>query len=506
MARTKARGLLVGRREILKWGGVAFGSSALSACGVGAGATDSADLTAIDFALLRQQLGGKLLAPTDAGYDNARLVFNPLFDDRRPQAVVRCATPDDVQACVAFARKNPALRLAARSGGHSYAGYSSPDKGLVVDLRAMKSVVVNPDGTTVVGAGARLFDVYSAVAAAGRCLPAGSCPSVGVSGLTLGGGIGVMARLHGLTCDALVAADIVLSDGTRKTVSAENDPDLFWALRGGGGGNFGIVTSFTFAAPKAPSSMFVWKLRFPTGATAHVLDAWQKWIAELPRETWSNCVVSAGDPATCRVGGSFVGSQKTLDGLLDDLVRRVGSQPTTRTTTEKSYIDAMRFFGGCSQLTTQQCHVNTEGGTLAREGFVASSRMLEAPMSDPSRVTELMTHFTGMDLLFDSLGGAVADIAPDATAFPHRNALASVQVYKGTTAQGRDATAKEVGEVQSALASIVGKGTYANYIDPNMENWAEAAYGGNLARLQDVSRKFDADGFFTFAQSLAPRG
>jgi FAD/FMN-containing dehydrogenase len=466
-------------------------------------ASGSEDLTGVDFGSLRSALGERLLIRTDRGYDNARLVFNPLFDDRRPQAVVQCSSADDVQACVAFARSHPSLKLAARSGGHSYAGYSAPDNGLVVDLRAMKNVDVRSDGTTVVGAGARLFDVYSAVAAAGRCLPAGSCPSVGVSGLTLGGGIGVLARLHGLTCDALVAADIVLADGTRKTVSAESDPDLFWALRGGGGGNFGIVTAFTFAAPPAPPSMMVFSLHFPAGATAQVLGAWQEWIASLPNEVWSNCVVSGGTPPTCRVGGSFVGSATTLGGLLDALVRKVGSAPTTRTSSEKTYLDAMKYFAGCSQKTQVQCHVSTEGGQLQREAFVASSRMLEAPMSDPSQISSLMSRFAGMDLLFDSLGGAVGAIDPGATAFPHRRALASVQVYKGTTTQARAEATREVGEVQSALATIVGRGTYANYIDPNMADWAAAAYGDNLARLQEVSRAHDPDGFFSFAQALA---
>jgi hypothetical protein len=210
-----------------------------------------------------------------------------------------------------------------------------------------------------------------------------------------------------------------------------------------------------------------------------------------------------GESANLRVRGSFVGSAKDLDALLDALVRNVGSGPTTQTATEKTYIDAMRYFGGCSQLTAEKCHVITEGGQLEREGFVASSRMLEAPMSDPSRVTALVSNFTGLDLLFDSLGGAVGEIAPDATAFPHRRALASVQIYKGTTSQTRTAATRDVGDVQAALATIVGQGAYINYIDPNMKSWAEAAYGDNLARLQEVSQKHDADGFFSFAQALA---
>jgi FAD/FMN-containing dehydrogenase len=496
---------LVRRRDVLKWTGLALGTSALDASGLRTSEAASDDVTTFDFAPLRSRLGGRLLLPRDRGYDDARLVFNTLFDHRRPEAVVQCATPDDVQACVAFARNSPSLRLAARSGGHSYAGYSAPDNGLVVDLRAMKRIDVKSDGTTVVGAGARLFDIYSAVAAAGRCLPSGSCPSVGVSGITLGGGIGVMARLHGLTCDSLVAADIVLADGTRKTVDAEHHADLFWALRGGGGGNFGIVTSFTFAAPPAPASMMVFSLCFPAGAATEVLGAWQEWIASLPNEAWSNCIVSAGRPPTCKVGGAFVGSAAHLDGLLDALVRKVGTSPTKRTASEESYLGAMRYFAHCEHRTAQQCHVVTEGGDVDRRAFVASSRMLEAPMSDPSQVTALVSRSTGVDLLFDSFGGAIAEVDPRATAFPHRRALASIQVLKGTTRSARAEATRDVAEVQSALATIAGQGAYVNYIDPNMPNWAEAAYGDNLPRLQVVSRKYDPDGFFSFAQALVSR-
>src|SRR5262249_29962523 len=141
-------------------------------------------------------------------------------------------------------------------------------------------------------------------------------------------------------------------------------------------------------------------------------------------------------------------------------------------------------------------------GQLQREAFVASSRMLEAKMGDPTQVTSLLSTVKGLDVLFDSLGGAVADVGSDATAFPHRNALASVQIYKGTTSSAQTSAAKDVATVQSALAEIVGGGAYVNYIDPNMDGWAEASYKGNLSRLQSVANAVDPDRFFTFAQSI----
>jgi FAD/FMN-containing dehydrogenase len=492
---------LISRRSLLAWGGVALGSAA---CGgeTSFDTPSAAALTEKDWRALRTRLGSRLSLPTDASYDGARVVFNPLFDGRRPGAVAACVSPDDVKACVEFARAK-SLAIAARSGGHSYAGYSTPDNALVVDLRPMNQVKVNDDGTAVIGAGARLIDVYSGLAAGGRCLPGGSCPSVGISGLTLGGGIGVLARLHGLTCDVLVSADVVLADGTLKTVSADTDPDLFFALRGGGGGNFGLVTSFTFAVPEAPS-IVVFSLPFPAGSAAQVLGAWQEWLSDLPNELWSNCVLSAGNPAACHVGGSFVGTEARLGDLLDALVRGAGVEPVVRRVTSMRYLDAMRYFGGCSRKTVAQCHLANEkgGGRLTREAFVASSRMLDAPMQDPSSVTALLEQRQGIDVLFDSLGGAVAELAPDETAFVHRDALASVQIYKGTTADKRDEAAREVGELQAALANIVGQGAYINYIDPNQDDWAKASYGANLDRLQRVARAVDPDGFFNFAQAI----
>jgi hypothetical protein len=498
----------VSRRSLLTWAGIAAAAAA-TGCSVDAeddaAAAEEEDLvSAADWSGLESRLHGKLVRPGQPAYASARLSYNPLYDDRMPAGVAEVANAADVQQCIAFARKE-GIRIAARSGGHSYAGYSTPDKGLIVDLGAMSTIRVNADGTADVGAGARLADVYATLGAKGVCVPGGSCPSVGIGGLTLGGGIGVLARLHGLTCDSLLAADIVLPDGTLKTVSAENDPDLYWGLRGGGGGNFGIVTSFKFKTYPAPN-IEVFMLQFPAGSVADVLAAWQTWVHNAPRELWSNCIVSAGNPASCRVGGSFVGTAAALDGLLAKLkaAARVAPIASGSYTIAKSYIDAMRYFAGCAKLSTAQCHLAKPGGagTLERESFVASSRIVSAPIADPAKIANLLRAYRGLDLLFDSLGGAVSALAPDATAFPHRNAIASVQVYKGCDAAGRSAATREVGEIQRALASIVGKGAYANYIDPNQADWATATYGGNLPKLQALAAKYDPDQVFGNTQGV----
>jgi FAD/FMN-containing dehydrogenase len=445
-----------------------------------------------DWAALRARLPGGLVLPGENGYDTARRSYNPQFDSRQPAAVARCTRPADVQACVEVAR-NARIPLAARGGGHSYAGYSTPDSGLVADLRPMSQVRVEPDGTAVVGAGARLMEVYAALAESGRCLPAGSCPTVGVAGLTLGGGIGVLARKYGLTCDRLTAAEVVTADGTVRTVSGDSSDgaDLFWALRGGGGGNFGVVTSFTFATEPAPD-VVVFSARYPAGSVADALGAWQEWLGTAPPELWSNCVISAGTPPACRIGGSFVGSEADCHALLDQLPAASKVRVTT-----KDYLAAMRYFGGCSQRGVEACRPQPAGGELGRESFVASSRMLYAPV-DPAALVGLVDGHMGLDVLLDSLGGAVSAVEPAATAFPHRKALASAQIY----ASAGGAATQSVAEIRDGLGTLAGPHGYVNYIDPTMPDWASAYYGDNLARLRQVADRYDPDAVFGFAQAV----
>lgn len=453
-----------------------------------------------DWQALRARLGSRLLLPDDQGYGVARLGYNELNDDQFPAAVARCASPADVQACLDVARGH-GVPIAARSGGHSYLGYSVPNGGLVMDLRSLAQVQVLPDGTAVVGAGARLIEVYAALAQAGRLLPAGSCPTVGVSGFTLGGGIGVLTRKYGLTCDRLVAAQVVTADSRLLNASPTSEPDLYWALRGGGGGNFGVVCEFTFATEPAPG-LTVFSLRFPAGSAASVIGAWQEWVMGAPFELWATCQVSGGEPPSCRIVGCYVGGEGVLNPLLDQLIAAAGVQPSSRSVQPKSYLDAMKYMAGCANDSIAQCHLISEGGRLPRSSFVAVSRMLGPTPLDAGRVADLMVGRTGVDLLLDALGGAVSQIAPDATAFPHRSALASAQIYASTTPAGREAATETVDAIRDELAALGAEGAYVNYIDATLPDWGRAYYGANLDRLKAVSQRYDPDGVFAFPQSV----
>ncbi|HEX7306606.1 FAD-dependent oxidoreductase [Lentzea sp.] len=478
------------RRGFLKVAGLAGAGAALAACtttpppGTGPASSSPAPSSSSvpsgppDWAALKARLNGRLALP--GGDDFAYRGFNPVWDSRRPAAVARVASAADVQACVEAARRR--VPVAARSGGHSYAGYSTPENGLQIDLRDLAGIEVLPGDRVRIGAGAPLGEVSRVLAASGRCLPTGTCPSVGVAGLTLGGGIGVLARKYGLTCDPLVSAQVVTADGRLVTASADEEPDLFWALRGGGGGNFGIVTEFVFSTVPAPE-VTVFSLEYSAGATADVLGAWQTWIAQAPNELWSNLNIRGGAQPTCRVGGCFVGSAGGLSSLLSGL-----PAPAGRFLEPRSYSGAVQYFAGTG---------------VHHESFVASSRMVREPIGDPAQAVALMNGRSDESyLIFDGLRGAVADVKQDATAFPHRTALASAQIYFKTPPAGATETARAMGQVRDGLGALVGDTGYVNYIDPQMPQWAEAYYGGNLARLRDVAAKYDPDKVFAFAQSV----
>lgn len=437
---------------------------------------------------LRAHLAGELFRPGDPGYDAARLGFFSLYDHRMPDGVAVCANEDDVRRCVEFAARHR-IPIAARSGGHSYAGYSIVDKGLVVDLSRLNTVEILPGGRAAIGAGAMLGPVYEALAAAGRALPAGSCPAVGIAGLALGGGIGVLGRKYGLTCDRIESVRLVGADGKPRLVSAETAPDLLWALRGGGGGNFGIVTSFTFTT-EAARTLATFELTFPPVVLADLVAAWQEWQPAMPDELWSGMGLGS-QAANC--GGCFVGSAAQVNPLLDDLVRRVGTQPTKRVVTEQGHLTTMRAFAE---------EVNFPAAVAARGEYVSTSRMLTHPVRDPGALAALLTSDPELYSIVDGYGGAIARVSSSESCFPHRSALGSIQITRGLA--GGEAVARQsIGRVRDELGREFGQAGYINYIDPEMPDWAKAYYGDSLPRLRRVARKYDPDGLFAFEQGLA---
>ncbi|ABD09437.1 twin-arginine translocation pathway signal protein [Frankia sp. CcI156] len=525
------------RRSVLRTAAAGAGGLGLAALGLGGGLMSACQQedaphpipTEIDWRTLDERLTGPLLRPTDPDYAVASMLFDPAFDAVRPQAVVRAMSAGDVTACIDFARST-GIHLVARAGGHSYGGYSTTT-GLVVDVTAMASVRPGPDGTALIGAGALLIDVYSALAENGLALPAGSCPTVGIAGLALGGGIGVLSRRYGLTCDRMVSAEVVLASGETVRTDADTEPDLFWSLRGAGGGNVGIVTSFTFATHRAtPLALFTY--RWPWDVAADVLTAWQGWIADsggAPEDLWSTCVVTSmpttgatGSPAL-RVSGVLAGGADDtritwLRDRLADLVAAVGRRPSSTFVAQRGHLETMLLEAGCAGKSVDACHLRdrTPGGTLPRVAQRAASAFLTEPMPAGGIETMLAalerrqrTPGAGPGgVILDSWGGAINRVGPGDTAFVHRNTLASAQFVAGYSVDAspadKEANQSWLRSTVAATAPFMSSSAYQNYIDPDLTTWADAYYGANLPRLRQVKRAYDPDNLFRFAQSIAP--
>src|SRR4051794_5918330 len=250
--------------------------------------------TPADWKHLARHVDGTLARPGSPTYGTVRLTQNPRYDGARPLAVLSVANAADVATAFSFAQDH-GVRVAIRSGGHSYPGWSAGDGALVVDVRPLDEVSLSgTTGTTgTVGAGASLVKVYDALGMRGRGIPGGSCPTVGIAGLTQGGGIGVLTRAHGLTCDSVTAMQVVLVDGRVVTASHDEESELFWALRGGGGGHLGAVTSFTFttfAAPTITRAYMAW----PFSAAEEVVPPWLRTIPEAAPRLWATLRLLGG--------------------------------------------------------------------------------------------------------------------------------------------------------------------------------------------------------------------
>ena len=468
--------------------------------------------TAADWKALASGLTGRLSMAGNPTYPVDLELYDPVYDSIKPAGIAYCANASDVARSLAFARQH-GLPLTARSGGHSYAGYST-STGIVIDVSLMSTVTVRGNIATI-GAGTRLIDVYSDLAQQGVSIPAGSCPSVGVTGLALGGGIGVMGRLHGLTCDSIVGLKVVTADARTVVANASTNSDLFWACRGGGGGNFGVVTEFQFSTfPAEPVCLF--SARWPWSAAADLLPAWLAWAPATPEPLWSNCLLAAAPGSstpTTRVGGVWVGSPADAKAQLAALIKAVGA-PTSVSIAQHEYENAMYIEAGCRGLTQAACHLagKSPGGTLPRTVAVAKSDILNSSLSTAgvsvvlAGIEQRQQQGGPGTVAYDSWGGAINQVPASATAFVHRKALASAQ-YDAVFSEGVGSSTLQAaqGWLNSWYASLrpyVSGEAYQNYIDPSLANWQQAYYGANLARLKRVKAKWDPDDVFHFAQSI----
>ena len=427
---------------------------------------------------LSTAIGGQVLTPGDGQFASAKQVFNTNYSGSTPAAIVTPTSPADVQKAMAFAAAH-SLKVAPRSGGHSYTGGSTANGTMVLDLRQLPGGI-NYDassGQVTVTPATGLYAIHQALAAVGRGIPTGTCPSVGAAGHALGGGLGAQSRQAGLLCDQLTSASVVLPGGQAVTASAANNPDLFWALRGGGGGNFGVTTSLTFATFPT-KDVDVVNLNFPPQSFAQVLVGWQNWLRTADRSSWAladsttdalgtHCRIMATCPAGS--GGSVASA----------ITSAVGMQPTGTENHTFNYLDLVRY------LAVGNLNPSPLGYVGGSDVFTTITPA--AAQGIASAVDAFPRGAGRMLAIMHALDGALASVAPGATAFPWRQQSSLVQWYVETSGDPSAATSWLNTAHQAVQPYSVGG--YVNYIEANQP--ASRYFGPNLSRLSAVRQKYD---------------
>jgi hypothetical protein len=455
--------------------------------------------TGVDDSLkaLRAQLDGQLITPTDAAYDDARRVVY-ITVDRRPLAIVRAAHAQDVAYAVTYARDHN-LPLAVRSGGHSLAYHSVIDDALVIDLSGMKRVAIDPEARIAqVQAGATSGDLAGSADAYGLALSTGDTHSVGMGGLTTGGGVGFMVRKQGLAIDSLLAAQLVTAAGEIVTASASEHPDLFWAIRGGGG-NFGIVTEFTFRL--APVGQILGgELLLP--ATREVLRGYLDYVTIAPDELTTIANLMHAPPAPYvpqdRVGAPVLSIYVCWTGSMAEGERALA--PLRALATPVADAVGPMPYPAIYQFTAHQAAPH---GVALRMMFAnaLSDATLEAALAALHGATSPYSI-----IQFRGLGGAMARVNADATAFSHRDKRYFVAIIAIWLDAADDATTHSVW-THTLWNSIrhEGAGVYVNFLeDEGVDRIGDAYPAATLARLREIKRRYDPHNLFHFNQNIRP--
>jgi FAD/FMN-containing dehydrogenase len=419
-----------------------------------------------------------VLQPGNPQFATRKQVFNTNYNGFTPAAIVTPTSAADVQKAMAFAAANN-LKVAPRSGGHSYIGASTANGAMVFDLRQLPGGI-NYDaasGQVTVTPATSLYAIHEALAGAGRGIPTGTCPSVGAAGHALGGGMGANSRHAGLLCDQLTSASVVLPGGQAVTASAANNPDLFWALRGGGGGNFGVTTSLTFATFPA-KDLDVVNLNFPPQSFAQVLVGWQNWLRTADRSSWALADSTTDAMGThCRILATCpAGSGNSVASAI---ISAVGMQPTGTENHTFNYMDLVRY------LAVGNLNPSPLGYVGGSDVFTAITPA--AAQGIASAVNAFPRGAGRMLAIMHALDGALASVAPGATAYPWRRQSALVQWYVETSGDPSAATSWLNTAHQAVQPYSVGG--YVNYIEANQP--ASRYFGPNLSRLSAVRQKYD---------------
>jgi FAD/FMN-containing dehydrogenase len=444
------------------------------------------------------EISGTVFEPGDDGYDDARQIWNAMID-KRPSYIVCCSGVADVMRSVKFAREHD-LRTAIRSGGHNIAGNAICDDGLVIDLSAMNTVRIDPAARRAhVGPGATLGDFDHEAQAFALATPLGINSTTGVAGLTLGGGFGWLSRKHGITADNLVAADVVTADGQFITASKDENPDLFWALRGGGG-NFGIVTRFEFDLHPIGPEVFAGLIVFPFEEARSVLNAYREFLPSLSDEASIWVVLRKAPPlpflpeavhgkdvvvlAVCHTG-DFADAEKTfapLRGFGNVHGEHLGPMPFKAW---QAAFDPLLTPGARNYWKSHNFFELNDG---ALDTVIEYAGKLPSPQCE---------------IFIAQMGGQTNRVEQTATAYPHRdtNFVLNVHGRWDEPADDKQCVSWARSFFDDAAPFATG-GVYVNFMTDEETSRVRAAYGPTYDRLVEIKTKYDPDNFFRLNQNI----
>jgi FAD/FMN-containing dehydrogenase len=447
-------------------------------------------------------LTGSLLTPDSPGYDEARTIWNAMID-RRPGLIVRCATAEDVARAIRFARAHDLL-VAVRGGGHNIAGNAVCDGGLMIDLSPMRAVRVDQAArTAVVGPGCTLGDVDRTTQGYGLALPLGVNSTTGISGLTLGGGFGWLSRRLGLTIDSLLSAEVVTAEGKIVRASASEHPDLFWGIRGGGG-NFGVVTSFEFRLHPVGPEVLAGLVVHPLGAAKDVLRYYREFVPTTPEALACWFVMRLAPPlpflppewhgkpilalAMCWSGDVEVGERVTAP------LRQFGS-PLADVVAPNPFAD---WQTALDPLLTP----GFRNYWKSHDFLELSDGLIDVLVSHAERIPDPNT-----EIAYAQVGGAISRVPADATAYGHRDAQYVMNVHGRWTDPNRDEPC--IGwarDLFRAAAPFATGGVYVNFLTGDESDRVRAAYGANYERLVALKDRYDPTNLFRLNQNIRPSG
>jgi FAD/FMN-containing dehydrogenase len=447
---------------------------------------------------MRQEIpgfGGTLIGPDEDGYDAQREIWNAMVD-HRPALIARCESDTDVAAAIRHAR-SAGLEIGVKCGGHNVTGHSVPDGGLMIDLSPLSAVTVDPTTrrATVQG-GALLRSLDRAAQAHGLATTAGNVSHTGVGGLTLGGGMGWLARQAGLACDNVEAYTLVTADGETVRATADEHPELHWGLRGGGG-NFGVVTEFTFRLHPVAGHALVVELAFPAAEAAEPMRRWRDLLPDAPRPaTLTADAITANGQPIVSIGYVWVGDPGEGRAYLSTM-RGIG-QAADESITEMSYLE-LQSIGDANHHHGKRRYAN--GHYLSELTDAAIEAFLTRGVASDDGVDWSRVAGGG----FQAYGGAIADVSDEESAFSHRDTLVEFFGGHSWTDPAEDADRMASARAYGTALEPFASGVYVNVLADDDQAGVRRAYGdAKLRRLAELKRRWDPDNVFHLNQNILP--